>query len=239
MRRRSEIRTQRIGPSAAVSLALHASLGLAAFLAVRRDNAPLPPIYRINLIAAPAGPRSVGQVQPEPAVPAPQPSTPAPPPPSVEAAAKNPVRTTAPNRRPTPAATTPVPNAQRAKAQEPVQRAGGGPTGGTGTDVANVATGDVEFAFPGYLRNIANQIISNFETSDPRPLTADIAFKILRDGTVQEISVRRSSGNRLFDIAALGAVEAAGRSRGFGRLPDGFGDDVLPVIFTFTPQMIR
>lgn len=227
-----------LGPSAGVSLALHGGLILLAWLALRSDEASLPPVYRINLVAAPAGPRSVGQVQPADA-PSPPPTPAAPVPKSVETAPRNPVRTAEPARRPPPAASTQVPNATRPKPGAPVPKAGGGATGGTGTDVANVATGGIAFPFPGYLQNIANQILMNFEWTDPRPFVADIAFQVHRDGRVTEIEVRRSSGNKLFDIAARGAVEAAARSRAFGPLPDGFNDDVLPVIFTFTPQMIR
>jgi hypothetical protein len=35
----------------------------------------------------------------------------------------------------------------------------------------------------------------------------------------------------------MGAVEAASHS--FGPLPQGFTDDVLPVIFSFDPRLIR
>ena len=40
-----------------------------------------------------------------------------------------------------------------------------------------------------------------------------------------------------FDLEAMGAVEAAAPS--FGRLPDGYSEDVLTVIFSFDPQLIR
>jgi outer membrane biosynthesis protein TonB len=66
-----------------------------------------------------------------------------------------------------------------------------------------------------------------------------VYFLIQRDGRVTDFDFRRKSGSSAFDIAARGAIEAAGRSRAFGPLPDGFRDDVLPVIFTFTPQMLR
>ena len=45
------------------------------------------------------------------------------------------------------------------------------------------------------------------------------------------------SGVYSFDTEAMGAVEAAARS--FGPLPSGFSDDVLPVIFSFDPRLIR
>jgi hypothetical protein len=37
----------------------------------------------------------------------------------------------------------------------------------------------------------------------------------------------------------MGAVEAAARANAFGPLPQGFTDDVLPVIFSFDPRLIR
>ena len=40
-----------------------------------------------------------------------------------------------------------------------------------------------------------------------------------------------------FDLEAQGAVEAAARA--FGSLPAGFGDDVLPVVFSFDPGRLR
>ncbi len=224
-----------LAPSVALSVALHAGLiGLAAWLA-RGSDIDLPPVYRINLVAAPAGPRSVGRVQPETA---PTPPAPAPVPASVESSPRNPLRRETP-RRPTPPAATQVPNATRAAPQAAVPKAGGGEKGGTGTDVANLDLDGIEFPFPAYLRNIVNQIGANFESADPRPWSVDVAFMIHRDGSVTDLTVRRRSGNRIFDLAAQGAVEAAGRSRAFGPLPSGFGDDVLPVIFTITSNMFR
>src|SRR6476659_2930047 len=49
-----------------VSLAMHALVAAAFFLV--RGSAPVPqaPVYRVNLIAAPAGERAIGVVQPTP-----------------------------------------------------------------------------------------------------------------------------------------------------------------------------
>ncbi|MBK8249485.1 MAG: TonB C-terminal domain-containing protein [Gemmatimonadetes bacterium] len=235
---RTEVRPPALSlaPSAALATGLHVGLLVLAVWITRGPTEVLPPVYRINLVAAPAGPRAIGQVQPD--VPRTEPAT-APVPSRVEALEKNPVRTEAPTRRPPPPRATQVPNATRAEPKGAVPTAGGGQKGGTGTDVANVETAGVEFPFPAYLRNIVNQIGANFETTDPRPWSVDIAFRIRRDGSVMDIEIRKASGNRIFDIGARGAVEAAGRSRAFGPLPDGFGDDVLPVIFTVTSQMFR
>ena len=67
-------------------------------------------------------------------------------------------------------------------------------------------------------------------------LQAEVAFLILRDGSVREIKFLRSSGNFAFDLDAQGAIEAAGNARAFGPLPDGYPADVLPVSFYFTPR---
>ncbi|MGQ0649702.1 MAG: TonB C-terminal domain-containing protein [Gemmatimonadaceae bacterium] len=233
----SRTHTPKVGTPLAVSLALHGALVLSAIWVMRGDQIALPPVYKVDLVAAPAGPRSVGQVQTPTA---PQPKADAPVPKSAETRPAESVPVKAPPpRRPPPAPTTQVPNAASAKPNAPAPKAGGGPTGGKGTDVANLTTGGIDFPFPTYLQNIANQIILNFDPSDRRPLTAEVYFQIQRNGSVTGFELRRKSGSYLFDNEARGAVEAAGRSRAFGPLPDGFKDDVLPVIFTFSPQMVR
>ena len=47
------------------------------------------------------------------------------------------------------------------------------------------------------------------------------------------------SGDYSFDLDAQGAVESAGNNRAFGPLPNGFSDDVLPVIFSFDPTVVH
>jgi len=62
-------------------------------------------------------------------------------------------------------------------------------------------------------------------------------FLIRRDGTISGFRFVQRSGSFAFDLEAQGAVESAA-SR-FGPLPDGFRDDVLPVMFSFDPRLIR
>jgi len=66
---------------------------------------------------------------------------------------------------------------------------------------------------------------------------AEVKFIIRRDGSVMGIEVVKRSGDRLYDLDAMGAIEAVGASRGFGRLPEGWSDDVLVVYFTFDYAM--
>ena len=196
----------------------------------------LPPMYRVELVAAPAGDRAAGVVTDQPAPAAPSKAPPAP-------ENRRTVTTkAAPKRAPRPskAATANVtPKSTPQKSVAP-PKAGGGAQGGTGTDVANVLTAGIEFPFPGYLTNVVRQIALQFEV--PRgaaSLTAEVAFLIHRDGSVTAMRLLTKSGSYVFDQSCLGAVEAVGRSGRFGPLPQGFTDDVLPVIFSFDPKRMQ
>jgi hypothetical protein len=64
-------------------------------------------------------------------------------------------------------------------------------------------------------------------------------FLIHRDGTISNLNFRVRSGLFAFDAEAQGAIESAAQAGAFGALPRGFPDDVLPVIFSFDPRLIR
>jgi protein TonB len=232
----------RLTPTLGVSLLLHLAVGIPLFLA-RPEPAPArPPIYRVDLVAAPPGPRQEGIVAPQPQ---PQPAQPAPTPPRAERkpdemAAPPTQRPPARTRTPPPPATpTPAPTTKPPAATEPAQQAGGGPTGDRGTDVATVRTEGIEFPYPAYLQNIVRQIAKRFDPPRRGALSAEVTFLIRRDGSVADIRISSRSGNFEFDQDAMGAVEAAARAGAFGPLPDGFADDVLPVIFSFDPRVLR
>jgi protein TonB len=244
-----------------ISAALH--VGALALLATRPAPPAMPPMYEVNLIAAPAGPRAVGNVAPVPTAPEPAAapsappratSTPAPkavpvpkaaPPKAVKPVPSKAAPKSAPTTAPT--ATKAAPSAPAAPATEvPVTKApptsttaGGGPTGDKGTDVATVRTEGTAFPFPGYLQNIVRQIALNFRPRAAGALRCDVAFLIHRDGSVSNVRFVSRSGAYAFDLEAQGAIEAAARSRAFGPLPAGFADDVLPVTFSFDPRLVR
>ncbi|WP_434480780.1 TonB C-terminal domain-containing protein [Gemmatimonas sp.] len=113
-------------------------------------------------------------------------------------------------------------------------KSGAGATGTKGADVANVRTDGIAFPYPGYLSNIVRQIALNWS---PRKVSAalvtELKFMIRRDGTVVGIEVVKRSGDRLYDLDAMGAIEAVGSTRSFGALPSGWANDVLVVYFTF------
>ena len=62
---------------------------------------------------------------------------------------------------------------------------------------------------------------------------------IHRDGSVTGFKFLSRSGSFAFDLDAQGAIEAVGNAHSFGALPAGFSDDVLPVVFSFDPKLIR
>ncbi|MEP6991933.1 MAG: TonB C-terminal domain-containing protein [bacterium] len=225
----------------ALSVVVHVAAA-ATFLVVRTTpHPPMAPIYSVSLVAAPAGARQVGVVQPAPPVAeTPKPVPPAPTPLARET--PEPARMKAPAKTakvPPRAPKTATPNATQASATPAAAApvAGGGPQGGKGADVANVKADGIAFPYPVYLQNIVRQIALNFRPSAHGALTAEVAFMIRRDGTVAGVRLTKRSSVYSFDQDALAAIELA--SRAFGPLPQGFSDDVLPVIFSFDPRLIR
>ncbi|HEX6057878.1 MAG TPA: TonB C-terminal domain-containing protein [Gemmatimonadaceae bacterium] len=235
-------RGSRLGGPIAASVVLHAA-AVAAIVAMRPPAPPaMPPMYKVNIVAAPPGPRQAGIVAPQPA----QPEPPRPDRPPPTRAEVNPRQMPAPTTRPQPARRQPPPPATpnpRPAEQTPAKdapRAGGGPTGDVGTDVATVRTEGIDFPFPGYLNNIVRQIAMRFAPDNPNAaLRAEIAFLIRRDGSVTGVRFITQSGRYDFDLEAMGAVEAAANAGAFGPLPEGYQQDVLPVIFSFDPRLIR
>jgi protein TonB len=237
------------------SALLHLAVAAAVVFGSTRASVPTPPTYRVTLIAAPAGPRQVGVVRetppepvPTPAAPAPAPVTSTSPTPAPPArATPEPERMKSPPTKARPAkppktatpspATAAKPQPKSPPTPAPAPRAGGGPTGGRGADVANVRTEGIEFPFPVYLQNVVRQIALQFRPAPNSALRAEVSFLIRRDGSISGLRLVTRSGSFSFDQDAMGAVEAASRS--FGPLPQGFTDDVLPVIFSFDPRLIR
>lgn len=217
-------------------MALHA-LAVTLFLFARTTpHAPNAVSYQVNLIAAPAGPRATGVVQPPRAAP-----------PVATKAPAAPVR----NERPIPAPqqkqAKAAPHVAQATPNQPVTRApvtaaptaGGGAQGGQGADVANIRTEGITFPYGGYLENIVRQIALRFQPPSRSALRAEVLFLIHRDGTITGLRFVTRSGVYAFDAEAQGAIEAAAKAGAFGALPTGFTDDVLPVIFSFDPRLIR
>jgi protein TonB len=226
-----------------MSAIVHVGIGAALLLWSTRELPVRPPVYRVNLVGAPPGPRQIGVVNQRPPVKA-ESDKPAPsgveqltPPEKVTPTAKT--SKAAPQVKATPTPTnsktagTKTPTATKSTAAAP-PKAGAGATGGKGADVINLRTEGVEFPDQAYLNNITRQIYSSwFPKQQGMQLLAEVKFTIHRNGSVTDIEVVKRSGNRLYDIEAMGTVEAVASARKFGPLPAVWTDDVLIVYFTF------
>ena len=226
----------------AFSAVLHVA-AVAALIGAQRDRPDaLPPMYKVNIVAAPPGPRAIGTVNP-PATPTPPAPTPPPPRPETqERSMPAPPTATPPRRQPPPPATPvpPTPGVTTPSRTPSPTPAGGGPTGGRGADVATVRTEGIEFPYPGYLNNIVRQVAVRFKPDNPRAaLRAEVMFIIRRDGSVADVRLITPSRNYAFDLEARGALDAAARSGAFGPLPAAFPDDALTVIFSFDPRLLQ
>jgi periplasmic protein TonB len=104
--------------------------------------------------------------------------------------------------------------------------------GGSGL---NVQISGEEFPYPDYLQNIIIQIHRYFRWTGTPGLQAKVYFVVARDGSVKDIRVLERSGSFTFDLQAQGAIEAAGNNRAFGRLPNGWEPDQLPVELVIAP----
>jgi periplasmic protein TonB len=242
-------RSRNIAPFT-LSAVLHAAIATLLFNTLKEQKpVALPPMYRVEIIAAPAGERAIGEVKSEQPKAATSVTQPSPsqssvkdmPLPTAKPAPKTPARVTPTEAKPKPAAKAGAPDSKAApKTNTVAPKAGGGPVGDKGTDVATVRSDGIEFPFPGYLNNIVRQIAIQFKPRNPAArLKAEVRFFIHRDGSASDITFVRRSGNFSFDLEAQGAVEAASSSRAFGPLPDGFTDDILPVVFSFDPEFMK
>lgn len=218
------VRKQRQGTGAGIAWTLTVHLVSAVILmAAARPNEIPPPVYAVELVAAPRTPprpRRAPEATPRP-VPPPQ-TTP-----------KPQQREETPDPVPTPPPEETEPPPKTAPSEPPLPDE----TPKTGNAPANVETPGLAFPYPEYLQNIVAQVYRRWDR--PRsnaPLRAEVFFTIQRDGTVSEIRFISRSGNFSFDLGAQGAVEAAANANAFGPLPDGFREDVLPVSFFFTPR---
>jgi len=219
------------------SILLHAILIVLFFLFRPGEPPPSAPVYRVDLVAAPAGERAAGVVSPAATPPTPQPAPVRPKTAPHEMPTPN---TKAPKRAATPDATPSLPTETK-PATKSAPAAGGGETGGRGTDVVTVSTGGIDFPYPGYLENIVRQIALRFKPDARGALHAEVFFLINRDGSVPSSSIRlvTRSGVYSFDADAQGAVEAAANAKSFGALPSGFTEESLPVTFRFDPRLLR
>jgi TonB family protein len=226
-----------MGVGVVLSVLLHGGLVAAFILNRPAPPPPSPPIFRVQLVAAPLAAPAAGIPQPTPAPVAAPPKPTAPPIPK-----KAPESKPVPTKKKSTAAPAPTSTPPSTAKPAPAPPAGS-TAGGRGSDAANLVTPGIEFPYPGYINNIANALIRQFNAihSGRGALRAMVRFTIRRDGSVAPESIRMvtSSGVFTFDQDALAAVEAAANANAFGPLPAGFREDILPVQFRFEPAILR
>ena len=89
----------------------------------------------------------------------------------------------------------------------------------------------VKFPYTYYLIQVRNKINENWAYSkDAGNNRAVIYFKILRNGTVESVKIKESSGDNFFDRISLRAVELASP---FPQLPSQFSEPYLGIFFEF------
>jgi outer membrane biosynthesis protein TonB len=218
------------GAGIAATLLFHgAGFGLLAGFVTTPE--PTPPVYAVELVAAPA-PAPKARVAPE--------ATPTPPPEESPAPVTS---TPKPAEKTVPVEKKPEPKVEPRPAADPAPRTAApetpapGETPSTGRDATTIKTPGLDFPFPEYLRNVMNQIYRRWRRPTGNvALRAEIFFLVRRDGSIAEVRFVKRSGNFSYDLEAQGAVEAAGNAKAFGPLPDGWETDVLPISFYFEPR---
>ena len=91
--------------------------------------------------------------------------------------------------------------------------------------------------YPVYYQNIINWIRRCFRWEGSGRLEVVMTFQILRDGSVPDFDVARSSGDHVFDNAAMAAIECAGKAGRLGPLPEDYPYELLPVNYTITSRV--
>jgi TonB family protein len=226
-------------PTLVWSVAGHLAIVAAIWLAPARSPNDTPRlVMTVNLGGAP-GPKSGGltqqggrRVEPTPEPPKPTPRTPPPPPPSRSVAALPAKAAPARPARTEPSRTAPsVPEPPRdgnTRTETGARGQGFGlATGGNGQRGIEVETPN--FCCPGYLE-IVRVAIERAWVRAPGVGTTTLRFRILRNGTIDSVSVFESSQNRAIDDAALRAL---GLTRTLPELPREFPDSVLAVRMRF------
>jgi hypothetical protein len=90
---------------------------------------------------------------------------------------------------------------------------------------------------PGYCENIVRQVRRYFRRPEGSAGSAETCFTIRRDGSVDDIEVRRVRGGFTFRMAVQEAVEQAGLRKAFGGLPAAFAASELPVCVDISPDL--
>jgi len=242
------------GPMLGVSAVAHVALAVAVFLVpgawMGMQVAPEEPVMTVSL-AGNAGPQTGGrQVESRQATqavapPAARPEPVAPPTakaPEMVEPTKAPPRKTPPPKvaqapKEAPTRTTPSTGAQ-VQTGDALANTGstsrvpfGGLASGGGGTGARVDVGN--FCCPQYLATMQERILRNWESKQQSLGTTIVVFKVLRDGTLVDVVVEKSSGNASLDFIATRALRLTQK---IPPLPPEYTNATLTVQMTFEYQ---
>jgi protein TonB len=222
-----------LGISSALHALLLAGLVLSGSLAARTPR--YPPVYRINLVAAPRAEvvrprrerprpkRTEAEKKPETA-PKPEPKILEP---EKEEVPEKPAKPAEPEK-PKPEPEREGPESEPAPEEpkpEPVT-----PEEGGNDALVDLKVEGRPFPFPGYLERLVQKLYRSFRPTTREQLHALVYFEVERTGKVSGIDLEEPSGNFLFDQSAVRAVSDASP---MPPLPDGYTGDYLGVHFDF------
>ena len=91
---------------------------------------------------------------------------------------------------------------------------------------------DSDFPYPYYITKLRSRLYDSWQSREVvlSNLKAVIRFNIMKDGSIKGVRVYTSSGNKMFDEAAILSVHEIGK---FDPLPDGFDEQYLSVYVEF------
>jgi protein TonB len=210
-----------------ISLVLHIAVGFIWFRIVKFSHVRFVPrqVFTVSLVT----PTEAAAPKPQTVTPEPVPPKPEPAPEEEEEEMPPPPEKPRPKEKPKPKVVKKtIPSTEIQKTLEPEQ---------TQDADEQVVTGDMElgqdFPFAYYLSTMKRKIAALWRvpgTSPSEPRHCRVYFRVGRDGSIRSPSIETSSGNFLFDQAALRAVVQASP---LPPLPGGFADDYLGVHFSF------
>lgn len=109
---------------------------------------------------------------------------------------------------------------------------GGGSRGGGSGGVART---EIERYYGLLAERVRNNWTVPMSLADVEKLKAEIIFDVARDGVIRDLRIEKSSGNRVYDAAALRAVKRSS-DPAFPPLPNTVKDEWLPLGFRFCGQ---
>jgi len=218
--RRSPRRQQTLAVVAAVTV--HALVVTAAFALPRltQKERKLPEYVEVHVLPAAAlgleRPRPA-PATPEPRKPEPEPVPEPPPKPEPDVPTLPPEEPKKPEPKPAPAPQPePAPSGTRTGTSE------GGPF--LGAQVTG--PGGASFPYDYYLEQMLGKIRQNWVRPPVEGISTTIVFRVLKNGEIENVEIRESSGSRAFDLSALRAVRNASP---LAPLPSSYREDVLTV----------